>query len=260
MWQDVVDLRDFYESEIGKVSSRLLREKINAFWPDLSGHRLLGLGYATPYLVPYQDKAERTLAVMPSGQGVLPWPMEGPGSVTLADETELPFSDNSIDRVLLVHAIESSEQASAMLDEIWRVLSGGGRLLILAPNRRGFWSHSERTPFGFGQPFTQRQLAQLLRRQGFTPLRSEGALFFLPFARPAWLKAAPSFEKIGRRWFGAFSGVILIEAMKQLYNVKPLLAKRSTTSFALTLPRPAPTSFGIHRQSMVRKEENALFA
>ncbi|HNB25513.1 MAG TPA: methyltransferase domain-containing protein, partial [Alphaproteobacteria bacterium] len=170
MWQDVVDLKEFYDREIGRTARHLLRARIRALWPDLTGQRLLGLGYATPYLRQFLGEAERVAAVMPAAQGVMPWPREGQGMTTLADETELPFPDNSIDRVLLVHALESSEHPSDMLGEVWRVLGGGGRLMVVVPNRRSLWSHLERTPFGHGQPFTHGQVTRLLRSRGFTPL------------------------------------------------------------------------------------------
>jgi SAM-dependent methyltransferase len=242
MWQDVVDLRDFYRSDLGQVARQLLRARIRAMWPDLRGQSLLGLGYATPYLRQFLGEAERVLAAMPEAQGVLPWPADGPGVVALADETELPFQDYSIDRVLMVHALESGDHQSDMLREVWRVLSGGGRLLVVVPNRRGSWSHSEKTPFGFGQPFTTGQATRLLRQHSFTPLRVERALFFPPFRWRTWLSAAPGWERIGRRWLQAFSGVIVIEATKQLYGAVPTKPLRRRGRIALPLPQPAVPS------------------
>lgn len=240
MWQDVVDLRDFYNTELGRVTRRLLQLRIRSLWPDLTGQRVLGLGYATPYLRQFMGEAERVMAVMPAAQGVLPWPSEGPGIVTLADEVELPFSDFSIDRVLLVHALESSEHAGDMLREVWRILPGGGRLLLVVPNRRGVWSLTERTPFGFGQPFTVGQVTRLLRNHSFTPLRSERALFFVPLRWKPWLTGATGWERIGHRWCNALSGVILIEAMKQLYGAAPVKkVKDKRARFALPMPTPA---------------------
>src|ERR1700677_1322009 len=109
MWNDVVDLRDFYRSALGQVARLMIRRRIQAFWPDTRGLRVLGLGFATPYLLPLVEDSERVLAIMPSSQGVLPWPSNGPGLVALADETELPFPDCSVDRVLIVHCLESTE-------------------------------------------------------------------------------------------------------------------------------------------------------
>jgi SAM-dependent methyltransferase len=240
MWQDVGDLKLFYDREIGRTARHLLRLRIRALWPDLSAQRLLGIGYATPYLRQFLGEAERIGAVMPAAQGVMPWPREGAGMTVLADDTELPFQDNSIDRVLLVHALESSEHAGDMLREVWRVLAGGGRLMAVVPNRRSYWSHLERTPFGYGQPFTQAQLVRLLRSNGFTPLQTERALLFMPFTWRAGLKAAPGWERIGRRWFSAFAGVIVIEAMKQLYGGVPAKAvKRHARFTTIGIPAPA---------------------
>jgi SAM-dependent methyltransferase len=239
MWQDVVDLRDFYQTDMGRTARQLVKLRIRSVWPNLSRQRLLGLGYATPYLRQFKGEAERVLAVMPAGQGVLRWPADGPGAVALADEAELPFSDNSMDRVLLVHALESSDHPGDMLREVWRIMPGGGRLLVVAPNRRGIWSHSERSPFGFGQPFSQSQLAGLLRRHSFLPMKVDRALFFLPLRARPWLKAAPGWERIGHRWLAPVSGVIIVEAMKQLYGAQAVSAKARRSRFVLSLPSPA---------------------
>ncbi len=194
-------------------------------WPDLRGMRLLGIGYATPFLSAVSAETERTVALMPASQGVLGWPPDGRNLVALADEDELPFADYSIDRVLLVHALETSEPAGPMLKEIWRVLAGGGRLLIVAPNRRGIWARLDRTPFGSGRPYTMSQLSHLLREELFTPVATNAALFVPPVARCSMvLRSAPAWERIGKRWFPRFAGVVLIEATKQIY-AKPVAAR-----------------------------------
>src|SRR5258706_300643 len=120
MYSDVVDLRDFYATSLGQVASRMIRRRIRLIWPDLAGMRLLGMGYAVPYLRPFREEAERALAVMPSLQGVLSWPAEGPNVVALAEEAELPFDDSSMDRILLIHAVECSEQVRPLLKEARR--------------------------------------------------------------------------------------------------------------------------------------------
>ena len=97
MWTDVVDLHEFYRSRLGQVARRLVRERIRLMWPDVRGMSVLGLGYATPYLRPFLDEAERVTSLAPAQQGVMPWPSCEPGLVTLADETELPFADLSED-------------------------------------------------------------------------------------------------------------------------------------------------------------------
>lgn len=217
MWTDVIDLRDFYESNRGRVARRMIRRRLRDFWPDVTGMRVLGVGFATPYLRPFMQEADRTVAAMPAGQGVLHWPPDGDGLTVLADEMELPFDDLSIDRVLLIHALENAEPVRPLLREVWRVLAGSGKLLVVTPNRRGIWARLERTPLGHGRPYSGRQLSVLLRDTMFTPMSSKTALFVPPIDSRMLLSSSPAWEKIGAAAFSHFGGVVMTEASKQLY-------------------------------------------
>ena len=224
MASDVVDLRDFYRTLLGQVARRMIREAVRRMWPELHGLRLLGIGYPAPFLSAIGGDTERTIALMPASLGVLAWPSEGANLATLADEGELPFADFSLDRVLLIHALETSDQAGPLLKEAWRVLAGGGRLLIVAPNRRGIWARLDRTPFGSGRPYTTSQLSQLLRDELFTPIATGTALFVPPSRSRMVLRSARFWERVGTRWFPTFAGVVMVEATKQIY-AKPVAAR-----------------------------------
>jgi hypothetical protein len=237
MWNDVVDLRDFYETSLGQVARRMIRRRIRMMWSDTRNLRVLGLGFATPFLRPFRDDAERVVAVMPAHQGVLHWPAEGPNLVALADETELPLLDRSIDRVLLVHAVESTEHVRQVMREIWRVLADSGRLMVVVPNRRGIWARLDRTPFGNGRPYTAGQLSRLLRDNMFTPLQSQTALYVPPTSSRMILSSAPAFEEIGQRWFQTFSGVLMVEAAKQIYASTVIQEKPKKARVYVPLPQ-----------------------
>ncbi len=244
MYADVVDLRDFYTGRLGQVARRMIRRRIRLIWPDLTGMRLLGLGYAAPYLRLFRDEAERVIAVMPSSQGVLPWPPEGPNAAALADEAELPLQDFSIDRVLLVHGLEYSEHIRSLLKEVWRVLAGGGRLMVVVPNRRGIWARIDRTPFGQGHPYTPAQLARLLREADFTPERVSAALFVPPTGSRMMLRSANAVERIGERWFTTFAGVSIVEATKQIYAKPAVKRRENRRRVYVPVPSGAPRLSG----------------
>jgi SAM-dependent methyltransferase len=237
MFVDVVDLRDFYQTRLGQVACRQLRARIRKVWPDVTGMRVLGLGFATPYLRSFLGEAERVFALMPASQGVLPWPIGEKNLVALADEGELPLQDYSIDRVLLLHGLEFSERSRALLNEVWRVLAGGGRLLVLVPNRRSLWAVNSGTPFGQGSPYSHPQLVRLLRDAKFTPERAEAALFVPPAKSRMILRSAGALERIGARWFNRFGGVVMIEATKQLYRPASERAEKRRTVY---VPANAP--------------------
>jgi len=132
MWTDVLDLNEFYRSTLGQMTVRLLRARLREVWPNVRGETVLGLGYATPFLRPFVEEAQRAFAFMPAPQGVTRWPREGRNLTALVDELDLPLPDRSVDRILLIHAVESTEQVRPLLREIWRVMADGGRLIVVA--------------------------------------------------------------------------------------------------------------------------------
>src|ERR1700681_1024560 len=152
---DVVDLRNFYAQPLGAVARRFVSRGIRMRWSDTRGQRIAGIGYATPYLGLFREEAERCLAFMPAAQGVVKWPSARPALSALVDEFELPLPDAAVDRVLLVHALEMSNDPTALLREIWRVLASGGQLLAVVPNRRGLWARVDTTPFGHGPAYSR---------------------------------------------------------------------------------------------------------
>lgn len=219
MFLDVVDLRDFYASSLGQVTRRLIRRHLRDLWPDVRGQRVLGIGYAIPFLRPFLGEADRVLATMPASQGVQGWPPEAPGLVALTEDVNLPFPDRSFDRIILCHTLENTEHSRALMREVWRVLTDDGRLVVMVPNRQGVWAHLERTPFGSGRPYSESQLRHLLRDTMFSPEVTRQALFLPPTRSRLWLAWAQGVERMGGRWFPSFCGAILIEACKQLYAV-----------------------------------------
>ena len=133
---DVIDLRDFYSRRLGIVARRLINRGIHACWSNAQGQRVLGIGYPTPYLGLFREDCERCIAFMPAAQGVLKWPTARPTLATLVDEFSLPLPDAAVDRILLVHALEMSDDPEGLLREVWRVLAPSGLVLAVIPHRR----------------------------------------------------------------------------------------------------------------------------
>ena len=216
---DVVDLREFYASPLGQVSRRLIARRIRSRWSNVSGGIVLGLGYAIPYLDLFREEARATFGFMPGEQGVIHWPAEGKSATALVDDVELPLADSAVDFVLVVHGLELTEHLPDLLREIRRVLSPQGRALLIVPNRRGMWARVDTTPFGQGRPFSQMQLTQMLREAEFSPLGWSHALFVPPLQRSYLVRSAPAWERIGMWMSRGFSGVLLVEATKQVYAI-----------------------------------------
>ena len=212
---------DFYATRQGAVAAALLRQRLQELWPALTGQSVLGVGYAAPYLRLWRDRAYRCVALTPAQLGAARWPPGAPNLSCTAEEDALPFADLSFDRILLVHGLEAAENARRLLREVWRVLKDDGRLLIVAPNRRGMWAHVESTPFGQGQPYSPGQIGRLLAASMFHVERRDTALYVPPTRVRLILRSARLFERGGRRLLPRLAGVTITEAAKDLFGAVP---------------------------------------
>lgn len=238
---DVVDLRTFYNQPLGRLARRLIGLQIARHLGTPDGLAVAGIGFATPYLRPFKEPAERILALMPAAQGVLHWPPEGRIVSALVHDGDLPLPDNSIDRIIAVHALEMAHAPDDALREFRRVLMPGGRLVLVVPNRRGLWARFDNTPFGHGRPFSRSQLSALLQAAMLTPEAWSETLYAPPLGQGAFLKAAGFIERLGRAISMPVGGVLIVDASKQVYQkVAPQKRERLAVRIAPVLtPRPA---------------------
>lgn len=241
MHLDVQDLRNFYyRNALGRAAQKTLRAEVGRLWPEAKGRTVAGYGFAVPFLRPYLKDARRVIALMPGPQGVIGWPSDHPNVSVLCEETLWPLETGRVDKLLVVHGLETSEQPTALLEECWRVLGPGGSALFVVPNRAGLWSRSDRTPFGFGRPYTQSQLENQLKSHNFLPERHVTTLYQLPSEKRFWRKTAGMWERLGGKISVVLAGgVLMVEATKRVQAPQgPGL--RETVRKPLEVLRPKP--------------------
>jgi len=237
---DTIALKAFYASALGQATLDAIRQAIAGFLQECHKEAVVGIGFPSPFLSDLLSDNTEVFSVMPPTQGVLHWGNANGNLSLLSHESELPFPDNSICHILVVHALENSEQARQMMEEIWRVLAPSGKVMLIAPNRRGIWARSPHSPFAYGQPFTATQLRELCLQHSFTPLRYYSALFFPPSRNEYLVRLSAIIEKIGKPIFYGLGGVIAIEAEKQLYA--PIMRKIPAHKFYY--PSLQPVAYG----------------
>jgi SAM-dependent methyltransferase len=239
MHLDVAELQSFYDAPMGRISRRLIRERLRELWPNTRGLSVLGLGFATPYLQPFQNEAERLIALMPAQQGVVPWPGQAANVVALTDEANLPLPDASIDRVVVAHVLETTEALRPLLRQIWRILTPSGRMVVVAPNRTSLWAQFETTPFAHGRPFSRGQLERLLVDQMFTPTASTTCLHMPPFGASMLVRDGARWERWGRKMWPRLAGVHLTEATKEVMALAPQRGLRQRVPAKPVIVRPS---------------------
>lgn len=115
---------------------------------------------------------------------------------SVANLYHLPFPDASFDYVYTMGSIEHAPEMSRCVAEVYRVLKPRGTALVGVPNKhdpflRPLVVHGMNLlgiyPYGMEQSLTRRQLARLLREEGFQVLYSVGILFMPGMLRMAEL-------------------------------------------------------------------------
>ena len=236
MHLDAIDLKAFYAQPARAGGAAAAWRAAESRLGNLKNARVFGLGFATPYLGAIRSEADVLGALMPAQQGVIRWPEESANETVLVEEIELPLRDDSADCIILVHMLEWSGNTRELLRELWRVLAPNGRLLIVVPNRRGLWARLDTTPFGHGQPYSRSQLATLLKEAMFSPEDWQYALYMPPFGWRVLLRWPVFFERLGLVLWPAFSGVIVVEASKQVYGAIPVSARARTRRGFVPIP------------------------
>ena len=233
---DVIELKEFYDgTELGQTTkeliNKILDKKINTETDSLT----VGFGFACPFLESkIKDNDDKNfLLLMPNEQGVVSWPNKSKSVTALVDEVSWPVNTSAADLILISHGLEVSDNQDLLLQEVLRVLKDSGKLVILVPNRTGFWARSDSTPFGYGKPYSISQLTALLRKNQFQIESITPSLYGFPAKKGYWLKSLLLWEKVGKKLNSFFlGGLLVVEARKDVYAVKNVKSSKAGRYFS----------------------------
>ncbi|NTS77855.1 methyltransferase domain-containing protein [Catenovulum sp. SM1970] len=109
----------------GKWLNKQVERQLNKWWPRVFGYHLLKLGHLS---------AEINTSLCPIKHQVNVTEEKSPFSGVVADSHFLPFSEHSVDAVLLAHTLDHTHDPHQILREAHRVLMPDGYLIITGFN------------------------------------------------------------------------------------------------------------------------------
>jgi SAM-dependent methyltransferase len=237
---DIYHLRQFYSSPLGRMVKATLRRLAREHVGNVQGEVVVGLGYTTPLLrILERDAPTALLAMMPAAQGAMYWPIHTYNRATLTSLPHLPLHDNSVHRLVVMHALELEPDPVDALHEWFRVLVPGGKMLLMVPRARSLWRLWGDTPFRACQSFSKRQVQTMLRESEFTLCHMKTALLAPPSNHPLVLMLWRTLDWLSRWVIPGFGGVWMVDAEKQIYAAiaQPVAkAKRRQKTVAVTAP------------------------
>jgi SAM-dependent methyltransferase len=178
---------------------------------------------------------------LPPDESILTLPPEEPVALH-CDFDALPFPDQSLDLVVLPHALELARDPHETLREVERVLRPEGRAVIVGFNPASLWglrqrmAHLSRRTFGTGQGLFMPgsgdflgywRLRDWLRLLSFEVERGRFGCWRPPFTAQRWLDRGQWMEGAGERWWPVFGAVYLVVAVKRVRGMRLVgLARR----------------------------------
>lgn len=143
-----------------------------------------------------------------------------------ADPGALPIASQSIDLVLLPHALEFSDQPHQILREVERVLMPEGQVIISGFNPFSLWGMARKLPGLRSALPDQRKFISLPRIKdwlallGFEVVAGRMCCYAPPIQREAWLQRFRFMEAAGDRWWALAGGVYFLRARKRVQGMR----------------------------------------
>ncbi len=218
-----MSLQTWYQMSLGQDLLREEQVQLAKWLPKFFGYHLLQLG------LPLHRE---WLAASPIshrfslGEGWLDY--EG-CSACSQSFCQLPLQADSLDVVLLAHALEYTVNPQAVLEEVYRTLIPGGYLIILAFNPISTWGlcglfKSKRNAPWSANFITTGSLRTWLQQQDFSIIEEQGIQFQLPLRSVNTRKKFGFIARLGARFWPSCGATSMIIAKKEVARVTPLRA------------------------------------
>ena len=208
----VDDFERWYRTPLGRRVATEERQLLEGYLPGLFGYSLLQIG-GLPLFDGYHSSPISQKIVIGEQGGLVALP------------EALPIQSDSVDLVILPHAIELSYDPHQLLREAERVLIPEGHLIILGFNPWSLWglrhlllSRTDEQPWSL-RFHSLGKLSDWLSLLGFEQLHSRYHLYQLPFHHSA---LSESMSSISRRYFPRLGGGYCLLVRKRVSTLTPI--------------------------------------
>ncbi len=141
---------------------------------------------------------------------------------------ELPFASQSIDLLVLPHALEFADDPHEVLREVERVLIPEGQVVISGFNPVSLWGLRQVVGRSFNSPFLPREgqflpmprLKDWLKLLGFEVDRGHFGCYRPPFNAERWQARFGFMENAGDRWWSFGGAIYMVHAVKRVQGMR----------------------------------------
>ncbi len=217
------ELRHWFNSSPGRDLLALEQQCLEQLLSRLFGYYLLHvgcLGYQTEPLFASRIRSQFVLSPDSIGSDQKHWITGSP--------MQLPIASESMDVVVLAHALDFSQDPHQVLREMERVLIPEGRVIILGFNpwslwglRRLFCLDKTQVPW-CGYFLSRQRINDWLSLLGFEVQMHRALMFCPPIRQQGVMERLAVMEKVGEKFWPPLSGVYAVQAVKRVSRLTPV--------------------------------------
>jgi SAM-dependent methyltransferase len=265
----IIDLSDWLATPAGRYVLQWEQTHLDAAVADLFGFHALQLGL--PQLdalranrMPHRwvaserpSEAPEPTSTVSTPAASLPNQEATPRRAAIAlhcDFDALPYDSNSLDLIVLPHALELARDPHLALREVERVLVPEGRVVIVGFNPASLWGlrqhlgrwrrrlapNLQRRLFlpQAGEFMRYRRLRDWLRLLSFEVESGRFGCYRPPVGSVKWLARFGWAERVGERWWPVFGAVYFVVAVKRVRGMRLVGLARSQRALPNAAPAP----------------------
>jgi SAM-dependent methyltransferase len=206
-------LADWFATPLGRYVLAREQAWFDRTVTDIFGFQAIQVGLPEcPFLAQCRIAARWTVAAEPPAQ-------------VLADPLWLPFPENTLDLIVLPHALEFSSDPHQLLREVYRAMRAEGQIVISGFNPFSLFGAKRYfgrgvTPPWNGSFIALYRLKDWLALLGFEVTGGGLDCYVPPFSNPSWRSRAGFFESAGDRWWPIAGGVYYLRATKKVLGMR----------------------------------------
>lgn len=231
----IISLHEWFETPPGRYLLEWESAQFDRTVADIFGYHALQLGLPELDALKTNRMPHRWLATSEPVAVANGAASAAPRTALVTDFAALPFAENSLDLVVLPHALELNVDPHATLREVARVLVPEGRVVICGLNPASLWGLRQRRAqlyqrLGFGTPFLPAagefigywRLRDWLRLLNFEVETGNFGCYRPAVRSEKWLGRFRWMDWGGDHWWPIFGAVYFLVAVKRVHGMRLL--------------------------------------
>lgn len=242
-------VREWFASDLGADVLNAERRVIDRFLTKLSGTHLLHIGSIPESGLTDACPAVHRTLVYP--ELVLGMAM----NTIICQPEELPVEHDSIDTVLLHHALDFTTDPHQVLREATRVMKPGGHMVIVGFNPVSLWGldkcltrQSKKTLWQKSQLISHHRLIDWTKLLGLTEERTLSDYYLPPFSSAKLRNRFMTIQAFGRKSMPGLGAFYAVMVRKDVASMTPITQKRFSRPF-ISIPMTKPATRGHVRET-----------